>query len=283
MKTLKTTLALATIISTAAPFLSAQDVRFRERDYFTVAAQAVTLTAVEPGREATPPAPSYAGNISGMSKAAPGGGLMNAGMAAWSVINSGAPSGSYSSTYASAIPGFAFNWGNITGWKGPKEMIYRYKVTNMLGRDVIDVKYKISFFYGGTEDYSGQTSRLSGHEAQAAGRAAGEESSEAKVHGRYITNFTVQPVSVDVKWGWHYDLTVKMSDPMNIGTKLNPVAALQASLNWIVSTTLATEGGTLTYNVDGLGNFKDLNQREKGVSDKMGPIEPLEIPAISWN
>jgi len=262
--------------------LSAGEAKLTDKDYFTVAGQAVTLTAVEPGRAAVPPVLLSPRDIAGMNKAA-GGGIVNAGMAAWSVINSGAPSGSYSSAYASAIPGFSFNWGNVTGWTGPKEMIYGYKVTNLMGVDVIDVKYKISFFYGGTEDYSSKGARLDDYIAQATGQTGGEETKDNRVHGRYITNFTVQPVSVDIKWGWKFDLAVKMSDPMNIGTKLNPVAALQASLNWIQSTPFATKGGTLTYNVDGLGNFKDLNVQEKGVSEKMAPVEALEIPAISWN
>jgi hypothetical protein len=218
--------------------------------------------------------------VSRSEKGAPGGGLVNAGMAAWNVINSGAPSGSYASAYASAIPGFSYNWGNITGWKGPKEMVYRYKVTNLMGIDVIDVKYKVSFYYDGTEDYSGKGSSnlAAGYFAQT-GQAATRE--ESKIHGHYITNFTVQPVSVNVKWGWHFDLAVKMSDPMNIGSKMEPVAALQASLNWIRSTPFSTNGGTLTYNVDGLGNFTDLTQTEKDMGEA-GPVQ-VKTPKVSWN
>jgi len=159
-------------------------------------------------------------------------------------------------------------------------MVYNYKVTNLMGVDVIDVKYKISFFYGGTEDYSGETARAVNAITQGAGQTAVKEE---KVHGRYITNFTVQPVSVNVKWGWHFELAVKMSDPMNIGTKMAPVAALQSSLNWIQSTPFSTNGGTLTYNVDGLGNFTDLNQAEKELTGKIAPVQVPEVPSVSWN
>ena len=259
-----------------SPFLSAQE-NLQSKDYFTIKSEAVTLTAMEAGHDAVPAEPAGFSSR-GAEKAA--GGIANAGLAAWNVINSGAPSAGYASAYASAIPGFMFNWGSVTGWKGPKEMVYNYKVTNLMGVDVIDVKYKISFFYGGTEDYSGETARAVNAITQGAGQTAVKEE---KVHGRYITNFTVQPVSVNVKWGWHFELAVKMSDPMNIGTKMAPVAALQSSLNWIQSTPFSTNGGTLTYNVDGLGNFTDLNQAEKELTGKIAPVQVPEVPSVSWN
>lgn len=277
MKTIRTTIALAAIVSLISPFLNAQNAP-SGKDYFTIASEASTLTASASGEAAVPPSLPAVGKTA--ERGAPGG-LVNAGMAAWSVINSGAPSGSYTSAYASAIPGFSFNWGNISGWKGPKEMIYRYTVTNLMGVKVIDVKYKISFYYGGTEDYSGQDKSMAGYAAQATGGTAAR--SDQKVHGHYITNFTVQPVSVNIKWGWHFDLAVRMSDPMNIGTKLAPVAALQASLNWIRSTPFSTDGGTFTYNVDGLGNFTDLTQQQRSLTKAIGPVEIPEAAPVKWN
>ncbi|OGR50428.1 MAG: hypothetical protein A2049_03085 [Elusimicrobia bacterium GWA2_62_23] len=279
MKTLNSTLALAALIAIVPP-LFAQDGKTVDKDYFTVAGEQVTLTAVDEGKSAVPPLMPE--NPASFNKGAAGGGIVNAGMAAWGVINSGAPSGSYTSAYASAIPGFSFNWGNMTGWKGPKEMVYRYKVTNLMGIDVIDVKYKISFFYGGTEDYSGK-SRASDYISQATGGAVNdEEKGDGKVHGRYITNFTVQPISVNVKWGWNFDLAVRMSDPMNIGTKMNPVAALHTSLNWIRKTPFATDGGTLSYAVDGLGNFKDLSE-DMRANGEVAPVMISETPTVTWN
>ncbi|MEI7529080.1 MAG: hypothetical protein WCK76_09055 [Elusimicrobiota bacterium] len=276
MKTIKTTMALATILSIVPALLSAQGEQFSEKDYYTVKDSAVTLTASEAGGDAVPPELPVLTPLKGAE-----GGLANAGLAAWGVITSGAPSAGYASAYASAIPGFSFSWGNIAGWQGPKQMVYQYKITNLMGVDVINVKYKISFFYGGTEDYSGKDdARLDNYVAQATGQGAKKDD---KIHGRYITNFTVQPVSVNVKWGWKFDLTVRMSDPMNIGTKMNPVAALQASLNWTRSTPFSTNGGTLTYNVDGLGNFKDLTKEEMDRTGEIGPVQVSKTAKVSWN
>lgn len=279
MKTLNATVALAAIFAIVSPAFSQEN----SADYYTVAGEEVTLTETAPGRDAVPPLLARKDDISSINKSGAAGGIVNAGMAAWSVINSGAPSAGYASAYASAIPGFGFNWGNVTGWKGPKEMVYRYKVTNLMGIDVIDVKYKISFYYGGTEDYSGK-GRMDDYVAVATGNnvTPGERADDGKVHGRYITNFTVQPISVNVKWGWHFDLAVRMSDPMNIGTKMNPVAALQASLNWIRKTPFATDGGTFTYSVDGLGNFKDLSPRSVDIGEIV-PTQISETPTVTWN
>ncbi|MCM2267092.1 MAG: hypothetical protein NDI60_04880 [Elusimicrobiales bacterium] len=279
MKTLNSSVALAAVLALVPP-LFAQEGGAMNKDYFTVAGEQVTLTEVEPGRSAQPPAMPE--NLASFNKSGAGGGIVNAGLSAWGVITSGAPSGSYSSAYASAIPGFSFNWGNMADWKGPKEMVYRYKVTNLMGIDVIDVKYKISFFYGGTEDYSGK-SQASNYISQATGGAVTEEAKgDGKIHGRYITNFTVQPISVNIKWGWHFDLSVRMSDPMNIGTKMAPVAALQSSLNWIRKTPFATDGGTFSYFVDGLGNFKDLSP-DMRAEGEVGPVQISETPTVSWN
>ena len=103
MKTVKTTVTLAALLSLVSPFLSAQEAKPSEKDYFSIKNEAVTLTAVEAGRDAVPPAPAGLGLLN-VNKGAEGG-LANAGLAAWSVITSGTPSAGYASAYASAIPG----------------------------------------------------------------------------------------------------------------------------------------------------------------------------------
>lgn len=279
MKTINATVALAAIFAIVSPAFSQE----KDADYYTVAGEEVTLTETLPGGDAVPPQLPLKNPVAAMNKSGAAGGIVNAGMAAWSVINSGAPSAGYASAYASAIPGFGFNWGNVTEWKGPKEMVYTYKVKNLYGINVIDVKYKISFFYGGTEDYSGK-GRLDDYVSVATGNNVSNSGrpDDGKIHGRYITNFTVQPISVNVLWGWHFDLAVRMSDPMNIGTKMHPVAALYASLNWIRKTPLATDGGTFSYSVDGLGNFKDMTPRSVDVGDVV-PTQLSETPTVDWN
>ncbi|OGS12091.1 MAG: hypothetical protein A2234_07295 [Elusimicrobia bacterium RIFOXYA2_FULL_58_8] len=189
-------------------------------------------------------------------------GIINAGAAAWKVINDNAASFESEASYASAIPPRLYaNWSGVAAWKGPREYVYNYKVTNLLGMDVVDVKYKIAFYYGGTEN--GQN----------------------KPSGSYISNFIVKPVSVHIKWGWHFNLEVGMSHPMNIGTVASPVAFLQADLKWRLSTMMSKDGevGIWSYTVDGKGNYRDLTAEQKALTK--GIPYPADLPQfpVSWN
>lgn len=209
------------------------------------------------------------------------GAIVNGGVQAWNVINSGKPDASLSSSYASAIPGFSFNWANFSGWK-KKEVIYTYTVTNLMNVDVIKIKYAVSFYYNGQN--------LVAMRAPADPLSSMAQRSDA-IKGHYITNFTVRPLTMNIKWGWKFSLNVRMSDPMNVGSADAPVAHLQADLNYIVSTPFSTNGAMWTYDVTGLGQFRDLTVSDKGMAEKMAPelvapelpAAPAELPSVPWN
>ena len=95
----------------------------------------------------------------------------------------------------------------------------------------------------------------------------------------------MRPVSLEVKWGWHFDMDVVMSDPMNIGTVQRPVALMQADLKWRVSTMLSKDGevGIWTYSIDGNGNFKDLTSKLAALTKDIHAPAAAVNPAISWN
>ena len=208
------------------------------------------------------------------TKALPAAGaIVNGGVQAWNVINSGAPDANLSSSYASAIPGFSFNWANFSGWK-KKEVIYTYTVTNLMQIDVIKIKYAVSFYYNGQNLVAMR---------EASDPLSSLAQNRNAIKGHYITNFTVRPLSMNIKWGWKFSLNVRMSDPMNIGTADAPVAHLQSDLNYIISTPFSTNGEMVTYSVDGLGNFKDLTAQNKALTEKIAPIEPVGISTVSWN
>lgn len=201
------------------------------------------------------------------------GAIVNGGVQAWNVINSGAPDANLSSSYASAIPGFSFNWANFSGWK-KKEVIYTYTVTNLMHVDVIKVKYAVSFYYNG-QNLVAMKKPDNPMTSMAQQRDA--------IQGHYITNFTVRPLSMNIKWGWKFSLNVRMSDPMNIGSAESPVAYLQSDLNYIVSTPFSTNGEMVTYGVDGLGNFKDLTAQNKEMTGRISTGTPVEVPVVNWN
>jgi len=215
--------------------------------------------------------------------------IINAGLAAWNVISDGAPSAGVASSYASAIPaGMVQNWSAVANWKGPKEYIYSYTVTNLMGIDVIKVKYKVSFYYGGTAVRRTGEAELpgGGPGAKNGGTEAPGKDAALIPTGDYIANFTVTPLEMKVKWGWHFDLGVGMSHPMNIGTIASPVAWLQADLKWHVYTMLGPKGetGFWSYVVDGKGNFRDLSAEQKDLTKKIpAPAAPQQAPQLNWN
>jgi hypothetical protein len=156
--------------------------------------------------------------------------------------------------------------------------------------DVIKVKYKISFFYGGSSggntvsfaDCLIKAGCLGG--AATCPDIAAKCAAGAKGKGRYIANLKVTPLAVDILWGFKFDLDCNISNPMNIGTLEDPLAYLQTDLMWSVSTPFKKTRGVWTYSADGNGNFKDLTAEEKALTKGLeAPVTPSETPSVSWD
>ena len=267
MKTIKLLAAAALCVSFSS--LGSAEDSVKNDDYFKTSA--VTVTSEETVRDLTEkdlfPVPLRLGQ-----KVA-GAAIVNGGVQAWNVINSGKPDANLSSSYASAIPGFSFNWANFSGWK-KKEVVYTYTVTNLMQVDVIKIKYAVSFYYNGQN--------LVAMRAGTDPISTLAQRNDA-IKGHYITNFTVRPLTMNIKWGWKFSLNVRMSDPMNVATSDDPVAMLQSDLNYIVSTPFSTNGAMWTYAVDGLGTFKDLTVRDQDRTAQIGALTQVETPAVAWN
>ena len=243
---------LALLLSASAAFAQAP----ADPAFYQIKNAAVQVTQLSAGADAALEKPAALTEPSSRNPAL----LVNIGAFAWKVIADGKPTTAASYSFASAMPpGMYNNWSSVAGWKGPREYLYTYTITNLMGVDVIKAKYKISYYYGGTEG------------------------ADSKVKGRYLTNFTIKPVEVKVLWGWNFDLDVKISNPMNTGTPENPVGFLQADLNWKVSTPFKAESGIWSYTADGLGNFKDLDAEQKALTNAIPPLSLSDAPEISWN
>jgi len=256
----------AVLLSASSVFLAPAYAGGDSPDYYGIKSETISIIEVGSGKEISLARPEQlCGAIPESKDVAAATALVNTGIAAWNVVSGGAPSGSASSAYASALPpAFYMTWNSVANWTGPKEYVYSYTVTNLMGVDVIKIKYKISFFYGGTEDFTNR------------------EVTPASITGKYLTNFTVTAKEVDVKWGWHFNLDVNMSHPMNVGSVRNPVALLKSDLRWTVSNMLFTKGGAWTYTVDGNGNFKDLNAEERALTGQIPQFESAANPSVSW-
>ncbi|OGR78905.1 MAG: hypothetical protein A2X32_00405 [Elusimicrobia bacterium GWC2_64_44] len=264
----KLLLAVAALCVSYSPAFAGQD-----EDYYKTSA--VTVTSEETVTDLTDkdvfPVPLR--NTIPDTKVVAAGAIVNGGVQAWNVINSGKPDANLSSSYASAIPGFSFNWANFSGWK-KKEVVYTYTVTNLMQVDVIKIKYAVSFYYNGQN--------LVAMRAGTDPISTLAQRNDA-IKGHYITNFTVRPLTMNIKWGWKFSLNVRMSDPMNVGTADAPVAHLQADLNYIVSTPFSTNGGMWTYDVTGLGGFRDLSEQNRARTLAIPPLEPVDGSTMTFN
>lgn len=229
---------------------------------YRVRSESLTITEINTGKESVPAHPPLLNPGAGQDKVV--GELINAGVAAWSVVSGGSPSADATASYASALPpGWAMPWSSVAGWKGPREYSCFYHVINDFGQEVIKTTFTISYYYGGTEGNSGRPG-------------------DTEVSGRYITNLTVKAPAVSVYWGWHFYLSANISNPMNIGTPKNPVAFMRLDLKWSQSNFFSAKSGVWTFEIDGNGKFRDLDAETKNLTEKIGPIEKPES-AVSWN
>jgi hypothetical protein len=262
-----TALISAAIAVSLSPVFSAAGENIPNKtdsDYFTIARTIVNVRELEPsGTEIKLPEPERL-NPERLNKAAPlaVGAIINTGATAWNIIKDGQASSNLPHFYASALPNMVFSWSTVSGWKGPKEIVYEIKAENLFGMTVVDFEYVVSFFYGGS---------IHGHPG-------------FKDGGNYITNFTVKPTKFKILWGFKFVMDLTISDPMNVGSPENPLAYLQADVNWTLSSPLKNEKGFETYGVYGNGNFRDLTAKEKALTKGIqAPVEPSETPSVSWD
>lgn len=188
--------------------------------------------------------------------------IILAGAKAWNVIVKGRPSADLASAYASAIPGFQFNWDDLNGWQKVTRK-YRFRMGNAIqGDDAVDITYEVSFFHGSLAIPGSRVAK-----------------------GHYIANFVIKPENINMKWGWKVSLSASMSDPMNIGTAEEPVAMLNADLKWQYTKpfTSIPKIGMDSVAVDGLGH---LQASADGRLD-LPPVNPgaqPELPqGVTWD
>jgi len=184
--------------------------------------------------------------------------IVMAGFKVWNVIVNGRPSADLASAYASAIPGFAFDWDTLKDWRKVTRK-YRFTADNFIQGRAMDIVYEVSFFHGAVPTPG------------AAGRK-----------GHYITNFTVKPLQTHLKWGWKVSMEVAMSDPMNVGSKEEPVAWLNADLKWQYKKPLGGDIGVNSITIDGTGKLTEASYGDLDIS-AMREQETMKTPVVKWD
>lgn len=209
-------------------------------EYFTIDMKSVT---VEPLAETVPLPPAVGGSPA--PSVADLGTIINIGKQVWDIIVANKPVVDVQTSYAAAMPKGITEAAQLSGWKAPEATVYQLKAKNVYGTEVINLRYAVLRTYGGA--YKGR--------------------------GRFLTAVAVQPMKVDVLWGYRFTMEASAKSTTNAGTASDPIGALMLVLNWKIETPLKESRGSGVYYVQGDGLFKELAGSTR-THKLLGPLKP---------
>ncbi|HEX4048052.1 MAG TPA: hypothetical protein VH309_09475, partial [Elusimicrobiota bacterium] len=158
--------------------------------------------------------------------------IINIGQKLWTIVADNKPVVDVKTQYATALPKGVTGWQDISGWRPPEGTIYELTAKNAYGMKMINLRYQVLRTYGGS--YDGK--------------------------GKYLTAVTVEPLLVEVGWGYHFSMSASVPDTsiVNVGTSQDPVAGMMATLNWHISTVIKDSQGQGEYFLQGDGAYKEV-------------------------
>ena len=157
--------------------------------------------------------------------------IINIGRKIWTIIDENKPVVDIKTQYASAVPEGITHWSQLSGWDTPAATVYGFTAKNAYGGKMVDVRYAVTRTTGG--GFKGK--------------------------GRYLTGVTVEPLRVEVGWGYRFTMTAEVPSVTNADkTGENPLAGMMVSLKWRIQTPLKDAQGTGVYYVRGDGLFVEV-------------------------
>jgi len=153
--------------------------------------------------------------------------VVKLGLQVWDVFERNKAVVSAQSAYASALPRGQTDWTKMSGWKPSTGVTIEHIFKNILGMQVVDLKYSVSQTAGG--NYAGR--------------------------GRYIASVQVIPVHVEALWGYTVNMKTDIGQAVNMGTVQEPVAALDLDVSWSVHNILKVTHVTESYRALGTGQL----------------------------
>lgn len=158
--------------------------------------------------------------------------IINLGKKVWNLIDQGKPVVNVKSDIATALPQGAKCWTDLQNWQAPKYKVYAVSYKNAYGVTVVDFTYRVLFLTGGTVNGKGQ----------------------------YVGYASVEPLNINVLWGFHFNVEASVPTVYNMGSKADPVAGLNLQIKWTLDPILGLQHQehTQTYFVSGRGEFKAL-------------------------
>ncbi len=154
------------------------------------------------------------------------------GLKIWDVIKANQPVLNVQTKTVSVLPLSQPNWQQMETWKGPQAKSYTLQAKNLYGVVVVSHTYTVAFHYGGSLDGRGQ----------------------------FLANATIIPTNVNVMWGFTLNSDVKVGDPLNSGTKADPIPGIGLGLEWAMSSFLKKQQGRDQFYVRGDGTTSHFNE-----------------------
>lgn len=149
----------------------------------------------------------------------------------WEVIRNNQPVINVKTQSISVLPDVSPNWTEMETWRGPMAKSYTISAKNLYGATVISHTYTVAFHYGGSLDGRGQ----------------------------FLANATIIPTNVSVSWGFTLNSQVNTGQPLNTGTRANPIPGVDLSLEWSMSSVLKKMQGVDQFHVRGDGTSTHVN------------------------
>lgn len=156
--------------------------------------------------------------------------IINMGKKVWAIVEAGKPVVNMTTNVASAVPQGLSRWDQLGGWEIPKARVYRAVYKNGYGASVVEFKYRVIYTYGGN--------------------VGGK--------GRYLTQVTVVPDTLNVAWGYTFNAEVTVPSVVNMGNSTDPMAGMELMVHWKVDTVMKHSESSTSYFVKGDGSFVDM-------------------------
>lgn len=157
--------------------------------------------------------------------------IVSVGQQIWKVISDNRPVITVQQPVAHALPRGLKCWADLDSWKAPTTKRYSIEYKNGLRMTPVKFDFRLHFTPGG-------------------GRSG---------KGKYLSNVTVMPAQLDVKWGYTFNANVEVAQAVNMGTADNPLAGLELNLHWNVKTVLKESENSMHMFVRGDGLFNVAN------------------------
>lgn len=154
--------------------------------------------------------------------------VINIGSFLWMMVERSRPTMNISTYRAHGLPKGVNCWTDLEEWKIPKSKVFSVEQKSKLGKPLAKFTFRISFVYGG--NYNGA--------------------------GQYLANVTVSPVDLQVSWGNDFASEVQIPSVFNMGTKVNPKAAMQIFVYWGVGNSATVRQKSSLFYVTGDGQVQ---------------------------